>query len=155
MCYFNESAVRILGCEPGEVLGQSQSVLMPPRFHTAHEEHIRMFDAGDGTARRMSERSPIFGRRKNGEDFSAEAAIARVVIHEGTIFAVVMWDGSEQRRRSIRSFRTCSTSHDWSVAACGFRNGPEPSDHGWPRLQTCAHGLTRRTSGSGQLTHPI
>ena len=96
--FFNEGAVRIFGYEPGEVLGQSLSMLMPPRFHTAHADHIRMFDAGDSNARRMSERSPIFGRRKNGEDFSAEAAIARVVTHEGTIFAVVMRDVTEQRR---------------------------------------------------------
>ncbi len=98
ICFFNDGATRMFGHAPAEVVGQSLSMLLPNRFHVAHSGHIRAFGHSDSEARKMSERSPIFGLRKNGEEFSAEAAIARVVTDEGTLFAVVMRDVSEQRR---------------------------------------------------------
>ena len=98
ICFFNDGAVRIFGYQPGEVVGQPLAMLMPGRFHSAHANHVERFGHGSSAARNMSERSPIFGVRKNGEEFSAEAAIAHVSTDAGTIFAVVMRDVSEQRR---------------------------------------------------------
>jgi PAS domain S-box-containing protein len=98
LLYFNEGAVRMFDYAAEDVLGQPLSMLMPDRFRTRHEGHIRAFGAGDSAARRMAERSPIFGQRKNGDEFPAEAAIARVATESGTVFAVVMRDVSEQRR---------------------------------------------------------
>ncbi len=98
ICFFNDGAVRMFGYQAEEVLGQSLSMLMPSRFRTAHASHIRAFGHGSSEARRMSERSPIFGLRKSGEEFSAEAAIVRVVTDARTLFAVVMRDVTDQRR---------------------------------------------------------
>jgi PAS domain S-box-containing protein len=98
ICFFNHGASRMFGYEGAEVIGQSLSVLLPPRFRTVHAGHVRGFGHGQTTARNMSERSPIFGLRKNGEEFSAEAAIVRVPTERGVLFSVVMRDVSEQRR---------------------------------------------------------
>ncbi len=96
--FFNDGAIRMFGYEPPDVMGQPLAKLMPDRFHTAHGRHVRQFGQGSNVARNMSERSPIYGLRKSGEEFSAEAAIAHVSTDAGTIFAVVMRDVSEQRR---------------------------------------------------------
>lgn len=98
ICFFNDGATRMFGHDAADVIGQPLSVLLPSRFHASHAGHVSAFGGSDSTARRMAERSPIFGLRKNGEEFSAEAAIARVVADTGTLFAVVMRDVSEQRR---------------------------------------------------------
>lgn len=98
ICFFNDGATRLFGYAPSEVLGQPLSMLLPSRFHTAHAGHIRKFGDGDSSARKMAERSPIFGLRRDGQEFSAEAAIARVPTDSGTLFAVVMRDVSERRR---------------------------------------------------------
>jgi PAS domain S-box-containing protein len=98
ICAFNDGAIRMFGYHAEEVMGKPLAMLMPVRFHAAHAGHIRHFGQGATAARNMSERSPIFGVRKNGEEFSAEAAIAHVSTDGGMIFAVVMRDVSEQRR---------------------------------------------------------
>ena len=46
----------------------------------------------------MGERSVISGVRKNGEEFPAEAAIAKMIGPNGPIFSVVLRDVTEQRR---------------------------------------------------------
>ena len=98
ICFFNEGAVRMFGYQPPEVLGQPLATLMPARFQVAHDRHVRQFGAGASSARNMSERSAIFGVRRDGEEFSAEAAIAHVRTEAGIIFAVVMRDVSAQRQ---------------------------------------------------------
>ncbi len=95
---FNEGAVQLFGWTARDVIGQPLSVLLPGRFHMAHSGHVRRFGDGETAARRMAERAPIFGLRRNGEQFSAEASITKIVVDEGHIYAVVMRDVSEQRR---------------------------------------------------------
>lgn len=67
----------MFGYHPTEVCGQSIEVLIPSRFHLAHQEHIRQFLAGPNTTRPMNERGTIVGLRKNGQEFPAEAVIQK------------------------------------------------------------------------------
>lgn len=96
--FFNDGASRMFGYTEAEVLGKSLAVLMPDRFRTSHAHHVRGFGAGGVTARVMAERSTIYALRKDGDEFVAQAAIARVDTETGMIFAVVLRDVSEQRR---------------------------------------------------------
>ena len=98
ICFFNDGAAQIFGYAQAEVLGKPLSFLLPSRFHAAHALHVQRFGGGDTPSRRMSDRTPIFGLRKSGEEFSAEAAIAHVETDVGTLYAVVMRDVTEQRR---------------------------------------------------------
>ncbi len=98
ICYFNDGAAEMFGYAQEEVLGRPLSLLLPARFHAAHGGHVRGFGRSETVARRMAERSPIFGLRRDGEEFSAEAAIVHVGTTDGTLFAVVMRDVSAQRR---------------------------------------------------------
>lgn len=101
ICFFNDGAARMFGYTPDEVLGRPLSVLMPDRFRSAHASHVREFGASGGESRRMAERSTIFGQRKGGQEFWAEAAIARVPTETGVIFAVVMRDVSERHQSEL------------------------------------------------------
>ncbi len=98
ICFFNDGAVRIFGYAVAEALGQPLNMLLPARFHSAHHAHLNVFSGSGVMARNMSERSPIFALRKDGEEFPAQAAISRVSIDEGTVFTVMLRDVSEQHR---------------------------------------------------------
>jgi PAS domain S-box-containing protein len=58
---FNDGAEQIFGYTRSEVIGQSLGILLPDRFRHGHEQHVHRFGASTTTARRMGERSAIFG----------------------------------------------------------------------------------------------
>ncbi|MBI2795376.1 MAG: PAS domain S-box protein [Gemmatimonadetes bacterium] len=95
---FNEGAVRIFGYQASEMLGQPLSKLLPQRFRARHDHHLRDFASGRVASRRMGDRAEVFGVRKNGEEFPADASISRVESPVGIVFSVVLRDVSEQRR---------------------------------------------------------
>ncbi len=109
ICFFNEGASRMFGYGADEVMDRPLSMLMPSRFHLGHLNHMRTFGQSGSSARNMSERSPIFGLRKSGEEFSAEAAISHVAHDDhSVVFAVVMRDVSEQRKNEALVQRSLS-----------------------------------------------
>jgi PAS domain S-box-containing protein len=77
---FNEAAERLFGYSPSEMLGQPIGLLIPARFCEAHQQHIERFSSGPDIARRMGERREVAGRRKNGEEFPADATISKLEV---------------------------------------------------------------------------
>ena len=84
--HFNHGAEEIFGYPAAEAIGQHLNTLLPPRVRTAHEEHMRGFARGPETARRMGERRQIFGLRKGGVEFPAEASISKLDTPDGPLF---------------------------------------------------------------------
>ena len=101
--FFNDGASRIFGYAPEEIVGQPLRLLIPQRSMHTHRAHIAEFGRGPVVARTMGERSQISGVRKNGEEFPAEAAIAKMVGPEGPIYSVVLRDVTVQRLAEVRS----------------------------------------------------
>lgn len=96
---FNHGAEQIFGYTAAEVIGQPLDLLLPRRHREAHESHVRAFGAGRETARRMGHRREIFGRRKDGEEFPAEASICRLELPDGNIvYSAVLRDVTERKR---------------------------------------------------------
>lgn len=89
---FNEGAERIFGYSAGEVMGTALDRLIPERFRAAHAKHFAHFAAGEEAARKMGERREIFGLRKNGDEFPAEASISKVAVGGAMFFSVVLRD---------------------------------------------------------------
>ncbi|MBI2114471.1 MAG: MASE1 domain-containing protein, partial [candidate division NC10 bacterium] len=89
---FDPSAEKIFGYPAHEVLGQPLDLLLPARFTDAHRQHLRDFAAAPVAARRMGERREVFGRRKDGTEFPAEAAISRLAEGGRTTFTAVLRD---------------------------------------------------------------
>ncbi len=112
---FNRGAEQTFGWTEAEMIGQPLDRLLPMGARAVHRGHIRAFAEGETEARRMADRREISGLRRNGESFSAEAAIARVSIEGERTFMVTLRDVSERRRVEDRQ-RLLATA-GWVMAA--------------------------------------
>jgi PAS domain S-box-containing protein len=96
---FNEGAERVFGYAAEEVVGQTLDLLLPERYRTTHQRHVRGFGAGRETARQMGHRREIFGRRRDGCEFPAEASIAQLRLPDGRhLYSAVLRDITERKR---------------------------------------------------------
>ncbi|MCS7055867.1 MAG: PAS domain-containing sensor histidine kinase [Thermoflexales bacterium] len=95
---FNKGAEAIFGYAPDEVLGQPLDILLPERFKLIHRRHFEEFAASPVASRPMSERRPIYGRHKDGREFPAEAAIAKLDRDGQWLFVVIMRDITQRQR---------------------------------------------------------
>ncbi|MGZ8376213.1 MAG: sensor histidine kinase [Gemmatirosa sp.] len=96
---FNRGAEDIFGYTAAEVLGQPLELLIPERYRPKHHaEHLPHFARAHESARRMGERSEVFGRRKSGEEFPAEVSISRVEVDGRRMYNAVVRDVTERKR---------------------------------------------------------
>ncbi|MGH9419425.1 MAG: PAS domain S-box protein, partial [Thermoanaerobaculia bacterium] len=96
--FFNEGAEAIFGYAKREIIGKKLDVLIPRRFRPTHAAQVEDFGTSSIRARRMGERAEIWGLRKSGEEFPAEAAISHVEDRGHQIFSVVLRDVTARRR---------------------------------------------------------
>ena len=89
---FNEGAEQIFGYSKQEMIGTFLERLLPDRCGAKHSTSFAAFAAGDAVARTMAERREVFGLRKSGEEFPAEASISKVALGSETLFSVVLRD---------------------------------------------------------------
>ncbi len=108
--FFNDGAQRIFGWTAEEVLGRPLDMLLPQRFQRIHNKHIDEFGKTPVAARKMGERSVIVGVRKSGEEFPAEAAIAKASHEDGPVYSVVLRDVTAQRRAEELTTRLLAES---------------------------------------------
>ncbi|MBK9711890.1 MAG: PAS domain S-box protein [Kouleothrix sp.] len=95
---FNQGAEKIFGYAAHEVVGQPLDMLLPARFSAAHHRHVNTFARSPDTARRMGERQDIYGRRKDGSEFPAEASISRLDLAGETTYTVILRDITTRKR---------------------------------------------------------
>lgn len=96
--HFNKGAEEIFGYSAAEIVGRPLNLLIPERFRPEHPAHMTRFGAGPDTARRMGQRREIFGLRKGGVEFPAEASISKVGDPGQRIFTVVLRDVTDRKR---------------------------------------------------------
>jgi PAS domain S-box-containing protein len=125
---FNQAAERIFGYSAEEAVGQPLSMLIPERFRESHERHVPNFAEGSVGARRMSERQPVWGLRKTGEEFPVEVSISKLRSSGGRIMTAVLRDISkrvqaeEALRASEERFQLAARAAsdviwDWTIAS--------------------------------------
>lgn len=95
---FSKSAERIFGYAPSEVIGQPLDVLLPPQFTEAHRQQVRNFSQASDASRFMGSRREVYGRRKDGTEFPAEASVSKITIDDKLIFSAFLWDVTERKR---------------------------------------------------------
>ena len=93
---FNQGAEKIFGYAAQEVIGEPLEMLMPRDLGPLHAKEVRAFGAARDVSRKMGERRQIFGRRKNGEVFNAEASISKGTVGGKVIYTAVMRDVTER-----------------------------------------------------------
>jgi PAS domain S-box-containing protein len=94
---FNDGAEETFGYAAEEMIGQPIDRLLPKRFREAHRRHVDEFAAGSVVNRPMSQRREIVGLRKNGEEFPANASIAKVDRGDAMLFTVILHDITDRK----------------------------------------------------------
>ena len=95
---FNRAAEESFGYSKSEVIGQPVGMLLPESYRARHADQVRGFASGTGAMNRlMGDRREVRGRRKNGEEFPAEAMVSRQTIDGRTILTVVNRDITERK----------------------------------------------------------
>jgi PAS domain S-box-containing protein len=95
---FNQGAERMFGYEATEMIGRSMDLLLPERFRLMHAGHVTTFAQGSVSSRNMGDRREIFGLRKNGDEFAAEAGITKLELKGVQHLAVVVRDITLRRK---------------------------------------------------------
>jgi PAS domain S-box-containing protein len=96
---FNQGAEKIFGYKAPEVMQKPLDILLPEAFQKIHRQHVHQFSNSTNTSRSMAERnSNVYGRRKNGEEFPAEASIAKLKTRKGLLFTVMLKDITERQQ---------------------------------------------------------
>jgi PAS domain S-box-containing protein len=95
---FNPAAVRMFGLPAEEVRGQPLERLIPERYRSAHDRHLRQFAQTEARAGRMGELGTLWGLRADGEEFPVEASISRSDAGGARVFTVILRDITERMR---------------------------------------------------------
>jgi PAS domain S-box-containing protein len=93
---FNQGAEKIFGYTAEEILGQPLDLLLPMKAIAAHRHYVAEFGQTTSQARKMGERRPIFGRRKDGSEFPAEASISCLDLGGEKVFTVILRDVTDR-----------------------------------------------------------
>jgi PAS domain S-box-containing protein len=93
---FNPGAEKIFGYRAEEVIGRPIHLLLPERYRAMHAAHMKAFFSSVETLRAMGERSVIYGLRKDGGEFPAEASIAKFKAGSEMILTVRLRDVSQR-----------------------------------------------------------
>jgi PAS domain S-box-containing protein len=100
---FNQGAERIFGYRADEVIGQPLDLLIPSRYIENHHDYIISFGQSDNTRRRMGDRREIYGCRKEGSEFPAEASISKLTMGDEIVYTVYLQDVS--RRKQVEKMK--------------------------------------------------
>ena len=98
--HFNRGAEVTFGYAAHEVVGRPLGQLIPARFRGPHDAFVRGFGQAPEMARQMGQRREIWGQRRDGTEFPAEASISKLRLDGGgAIYTVLLRDVSERRKR--------------------------------------------------------
>jgi len=147
---FNSGAEHIFGYTGGEIIGQPIDRLMPERFRQVHAGHVDTFGGSPVRARQMGERQEIFGLRKSGEEFPAEASISKLNLGEQRTYTIVLRDIS---RRKLAEKALLASEERLRLAVAAGRIGLFEYDHEtgenfWSMLFRDVLGLDETTPAS-------
>lgn len=94
---FNQGAEKVFGYAAGEVIGKPLDILLPQRFAQAHRGHVEEFARSPEVSRTMAHRREVFGRRKDGREFPAEASISKLQLGEDVVYTAILRDVTERK----------------------------------------------------------
>jgi PAS domain S-box-containing protein len=105
---FNKGAEELFGYAAAEVLGKPVEMLLPPRLRVPHGEALAaLARASPASIRILGHRREVVGRRKQGDEFPAEATLSSREINGRTIMTVVVRDMTVRRRAEEQRLLYC------------------------------------------------
>ena len=126
---FNQAAERTFGYRRQDVLGRAVSdVIVPPHLRDAHNGGVARFQLSPDR-RLLGRRIEVEAMRADGTTFSAEIAMADVLLHGQRVFTAYVRDISERQRmeRALRDseqrFRSIAETHPVPVVIVRIADG--------------------------------
>lgn len=95
----NAHATKLFGHPHGELIGMNVADLMPPRFRSAHQRRVDTFDMRGQAHMSMGEANPIYGYRRDGSEFPADATVVTHSVEGEKYFVVTLRDATKQKRQ--------------------------------------------------------
>jgi len=92
----NPAVQRIFGYSSEELVGQNVKTLMPEPYHGEHDEYLHHYHS-TGERRIIGIGREVRGRRKSGETFPIELAVAESETPRGKVFTGILRDISERK----------------------------------------------------------
>src|SRR5260370_40138260 len=93
---FNQTAERIFGYTPMELVGRSLDILLPSRPVALHRKRVEEAVSLGLLPSRRAERTEIPALRKDGGEFTAEASISTVGVNGGRMFTLILRDVTQR-----------------------------------------------------------
>jgi PAS domain S-box-containing protein len=126
---FNQAAERTFGYRRQDVLGRDVSdVIVPPHLRESHNNGVARFHLSPDR-RLLGRRIEVEAMRADGSTFSAEIAMADVLLHGQRVFTAYVRDISERQRmeRALRDseqrFRSIAETHPVPVVIVRIADG--------------------------------
>ncbi|MBX3303930.1 MAG: PAS domain S-box protein [Nitrospira sp.] len=95
---FNQGAVKLFGYGPGEVLGKPINLLIPKGFPIDHAGQTAVLIQTLDSSGCKAQRREVFGMKKDGSEFPAEASISKLTVDKRTTFTVILRDVTDRLR---------------------------------------------------------
>jgi PAS domain S-box-containing protein len=92
----NQSAEKIFGYRPHELIGKNVSMLMPQPHRAAHDGYIENYKQ-TGHAKIIGIGREVVGRRKNGDIFPMDLSVSEVKLADRRIFTGFIRDITERK----------------------------------------------------------
>ncbi len=99
---FNQGAQAIFGYTCDEAAALTLDALIPEDFRNLHKTHVAALGNVPDFSRRMTDRMDVFGRRKDGSLFPAEASISKLTEDGSVTYTVILRDVTERKRAEER-----------------------------------------------------
>ncbi len=101
----NRAAENLFGYSRESMMGQKIEMLIPLRFHSAHQHHIDRFGKTGSSVRRMGGEANVVGQRANGEEFPIDASISHLMEDGKPFYTVILRDITD-RKQAQRDLET-------------------------------------------------
>ena len=92
----NKQTDLLFGYDRSELMGQPMEILLPERFRDSHVHHRSNYTAHP-SSRLMGKGLNLFGRRKDGTEFSIDISLSPLATENGMLISAAIRDISEQK----------------------------------------------------------
>jgi PAS domain S-box-containing protein len=96
---FNRGAEHVFGYSASEVIGRPIEILLPERFRTRLLPKEGRRTAGKQWAQEFDTQQEMFGLRRDGTEFPAEASVFQLATDDELAFALILRDVTDRKRQ--------------------------------------------------------
>ncbi|MBI3590050.1 MAG: PAS domain-containing sensor histidine kinase [Candidatus Melainabacteria bacterium] len=109
--YINSQTTNTFGYNPHELIGQTVEILLPHRFKSKHIDHRTNYSKHPAR-RPMGSGIDLYGRKKDGTEFSADITISPIETENGMLVISVIRDISERKAQEEAAKRRAKQLED-------------------------------------------